>query len=279
MNYRSNPALGSSDLKNILTSPRTFLDGRQNNKSSSSMDLGILCHVLLLEPETYNDRYAIFLPTHKVNTNLWKEEKKKFKELNKGKKVITQKVLDDAKMITEEFSGAPVLEKCDKEKAFYAEYEIDGFKFKLKCLCDAVDTKRHIIFDYKTTRDVSMWECTLEKYKYYLQDYHYRMVYSTANNVPLEDVRFIFLLSDTRNGYSFITQLDEETQYAGEIEHHAALQKYKEFCQDKKLSIEDAPYYPAEKIPAFDLRTVVQTGLKPYALRKILNKQNQGEEV
>ena len=68
MNYRSNSALGSSDLKNILNSPRAFLDGRQKPyASSASMLLGTLSHTMLLEPETFDDRYAIFPTDKKIN--------------------------------------------------------------------------------------------------------------------------------------------------------------------------------------------------------------------
>ena len=278
MTYRSDSALGSTDLKNILNSPRAFLDGRQKpRKPSAAMELGTLSHVLLLEPETYQDKYAIFATEEKVNTKLYKAVKADFISKNKDKIIIKQETYDQAKVVIESFSSAPALERCEKEKPFFCEADVNGTPIKLKALCDAVDTEKHIIFDFKTIRDVEAWPYNLEKFKYYLQDYHYRYVYASSQGIPIEQVKFVFLVADSTTGYSFITVLDEETKIAAEAEHRHALKTFKSFCYNKNLTQDEIINYPAEQEPAFNLKSIIQSGLKPFAINRILNTTNEGE--
>jgi hypothetical protein len=63
MDYRLNPAIAQSDLKMFMQSPELYkyykVDGGEGKPETDSTRFGTLMHTLILEPETFKERYYI----------------------------------------------------------------------------------------------------------------------------------------------------------------------------------------------------------------------------
>ena len=269
MNYHKLPALGSSDIKNILQGDRQFLDGRQKEFSTSSTKFGTLCHLILFAPEKFNDTYAIYTGT---KTRAHKEYKE-FAEENQAKIIIKQTEADEARALVKPFNDVPVLQAAEKEKEMFATIEhmsdeLSG-TIELKGKMDAVfiADDRALILDLKTGADViKKWERSCSELGYYLQEHHYRYILSQHTGIPLNNVKFVFMLAERSTGYTQLVELDEFSQEVADFRHSQALSQYLKLLKRVDLSQAKIADYPRHNIPAFELNQTITRGLPNFIL-------------
>jgi hypothetical protein len=86
--YHAAEALGSTNLRTILSSISLFLFKKANSEHKKAYDLGKAAHCLILQPELFFNDFAIWKLGHKNKENLtpWR----KFQEENTDKTILTQ---------------------------------------------------------------------------------------------------------------------------------------------------------------------------------------------
>lgn len=147
--YRANPRLSQSQLKNILWGAEEF-KYRLNNPepSSDSQNIGSAVHLLLLQPHLF-DSHVISLD-HKLDRRT-KQGKEILQEYKDTSKILldpddVEKVHSIVNAIKENDDCADLLSKCTAfEKVFLYDYKDIHFKSQLDAIGD------NFVLDLKTT--------------------------------------------------------------------------------------------------------------------------------
>ena len=140
--------LSFSSLKAFMKSPKDFIDYKfAERKSTKSMDLGTLVHLLVLEPTKFEERYAILPDDAPKKPSITQINAKKpsddtlkaiaywneFEVNNKHKTIISKSDLLDAQSITNNIkfnnSASNILNKCN-EYEIPLDFEYNNFRFK-----------------------------------------------------------------------------------------------------------------------------------------------------
>lgn len=147
--------LSYSALKAFAKSPNHYLEYIERKfEPSPAMLLGSVVHMLILEPEKFDDTYAV-APEVNKRTKAGKEELAKFSEnLGAGIQVIDASVLQEAQKIAEKAKENSVVQKILESASAFEMYvgdEINGVEFK--GYADLMS--RNYVYDLKTTQDAS----------------------------------------------------------------------------------------------------------------------------
>ena len=146
--YHAHEALGSSDIKQLLTNPHGF---RQEKPSSKALELGSLVHKLILEPQDFESSYYVLDNIDKRT----KEGKEKYLKAlaeaeAENKEIIDLATYNQGKEIAEAFKNSAVSKLIAGGVAEYCAFsEIDGVA--VKCKPDYYRSDKKIIIDLKTT--------------------------------------------------------------------------------------------------------------------------------
>ena len=156
MNYFENQAMSRSKLCDIdkMSEYKFYCKHIAKNMpvtSTSALNFGSAFHCAILEPNKFNDEFAVE-PVVNKRTKAGKEELALFISENENKTIITpadKDMLDNMILSLSHHPALKILKSCDLvEEEFYFNLDLD-FKAKL----DAINTKKHIIFDVKTCRE------------------------------------------------------------------------------------------------------------------------------
>ena len=120
-------------------------------KVTDAMQFGSIIHKILLEPESFNDDYAIFTGARRAGKD-WQE----FKAANEDKQIIKLNELDDANAIAENALQNPIFKNLMQNKV-HTEKEVTwnhaGIDFKGFVDLESKIDGRTIVCDIKTTTD------------------------------------------------------------------------------------------------------------------------------
>ena len=120
-------------------------------KVTDAMQFGSIIHKLLLEPESFNDDYAIFTGARRAGKD-WQE----FKAADEDKQIIKLSELDDANAIAENALQNPIFKNLMQNKV-HTEKEVTwnhaGIDFKGFVDLESKIDGRTIVCDIKTTTD------------------------------------------------------------------------------------------------------------------------------
>ena len=126
-----------------------YWDGK--NRVTDSMQFGSLIHKLLLEPESFNDEYAIFNGARRAG-----KEWQQFKSENENKQIIKMSELDDANAIVQNAMNNPIFNEIMSHKV-HTEKEVTwihaGVAFKGFVDVESYINGETIVCDIKTTTD------------------------------------------------------------------------------------------------------------------------------
>lgn len=144
--------LSYSSLCAFKKSPNHLLQYWEGkNKITDSMQFGSLIHKLLLEPDSFNDDYAIFTGARRAG-KAWEE----FKAVNEQKQIIKMSELDDANRIVQNALFHPIFCEIMQNKV-HTEKEVTwnhaGVGFKGFVDIESYIGGKTIICDIKTTTD------------------------------------------------------------------------------------------------------------------------------
>lgn len=179
--YLNHPAVNSSKLKLMLKTSLDFKEGleEESNETKSTL-LGTAVHTLLLEPNTFNDRYA--LQTEEFGDKRSGDTKKRwdaFKRENQGKVILDQKEGNFLLRLKEKIRKNTHfrLLVASGQSEVTGILETPGLALKARADLLLKDT----IVDVKTTiegiDDRSLYR-TIKKYRYEFQAAHYLTVFN-----------------------------------------------------------------------------------------------------
>jgi exodeoxyribonuclease VIII len=174
--------ISSSGLKEIYSKGLwSYLQNKDvEKKQTPAMVFGSAYHCYALEPDKFLDEYCI---SQKFDgrTKQGKADKAEFERINAGKTVINEedfaKIVDMQKALQNFLSLNPDLyniwETSESEVSFFGVVENTPVKIRY----DKYNSAFGISIDLKTTQDASPkgFPYEIRKYKYDIQDYHYRL--------------------------------------------------------------------------------------------------------
>ena len=220
--YHAHPALGSSNLKQLLKNPYAFAMGIKQEESKA-LDIGSAVHKLVLEPHEFNDEFAI-MPDFNLRTTDGKNAKAMFEMDNVGKTVISQ---SDYEIVTQcanrlKEIAKPFLTGGVPEKAFFGE--IDGVA--VKCKPDYFIESIGLIVDLKVVKDASKngFSKACGEYEYYIQEALYcEVLRQNGYNIN----KFSFLPVEKKEPFMMgVYELDHVAKDFGQKEVRRALEVY-----------------------------------------------------
>lgn len=261
--YLSNPAIGSSQLKTIMSSPRDFLFSQKaKKKETSAQTKGSLWHSYILERDLYHEEHIIQPEdwgslVENPGRKKWNEFKEKAKKL--GKIPVKYKDASDLLLLDEVIDSHEELKNIlathKAEASFYGE--CDGIN--LKSREDLWNPELGMVWDVKTTsKDLD--EDTLAKVifdnGYHFSAAHHMKVMDLAG-YPCTGWGWIFVSTSTPCPHIIIKKASKELLEYGLQDWKYAFSMLKE-CTEKN------------SWPGFD-EEISEIGLPDWVERKYYN--------
>ena len=227
--YHALKIISKSKLDDLERSPEYFKYkwDSEEQESTSAMDFGSLFHCLLLTPKDFNKDFAIEPEVNK-RTNEGKAILEEFLNANKDKIIVTNKDIENAKILVDKIKTHPIasklLEGGKRELSMFWEDE-DGLKFKGRL--DLL-TPQEIIVDFKTTTIAKPGEFEKKAYDYgyHKQAFLYNKGYEKITGKKPR--AFVFVAIEKEAPYSVCVYMaDDLFLKVGEIEIENLIHTYK----------------------------------------------------
>lgn len=220
--YHAHHALGSSDIKQLLTNPHGF---RQEKPTSKALELGSLVHKLILEPQEFESAYYVL---DNIDRRTKEGKERYIKALAEAeaenKEIIDLATYNQGKEIAEAFNNTSVAKLLDKGVAEHSAFsEIDGVA--VKCRPDYFRSDKNIIIDLKTTSVAGGasplgFQKAIANFRYYIQAALYMQI--------LKADEFYFVAIETQSPFMVgVYKLDIAALELGETQIKKALKRYK----------------------------------------------------
>ena len=233
-------AISKSRLSNIAVCPAYFKWCEDNpQKPSDDMVLGSAFHKIVLEPETFDDEFAI-MPQVDKRTTQGKLIIAEFIIESAEKTVITQEQYDTICGMRDSIMSNPYARKLINGNIEQSMYWADELtKVECKCRPDVWRkvADRVVITDLKSTKSVMPNDFMRDvvKYHYDLQTAMYRDGVSKNLNIPKENIDFVFIAVEKKPPYLLnIMQADTYVIQKGEADFREYIGTYAE-CKEKDL--------------------------------------------
>lgn len=158
--YRQHEGIRRSELWKISESPQKFRWAMDNPEPpSQSLVFGAVVHKLLLEPETFDNEFAV-MPNCDKRTKEGKEIYNAFLQSVQGKDIdiVTEDDYQVAQAMVDAAKDAPYVERLlngEHEVGFFWNDELTGEPCKSRLDCLSSVNGKPIIVEYKTTADAS----------------------------------------------------------------------------------------------------------------------------
>ena len=218
--YHATDDVSSSNIKTALKSMAKYkaqLEGKSEFKTTPAMELGTLVHALVLEPDAFDDQFAV---SEKFDgrTKIGKAAKAAFMDANAGKTIVDVDQMEIAIAMASAVTEHPEVKKILAVKDNV--YENSGF-----CVDSDTDIgvkyrpdirSSHFIADLKTCKDASPGEFSRSIYNfgYHISAAHYLKcdshLFGTDHN------QFIFICVENTYPYEVaVYTLAEQSLYIG----------------------------------------------------------------
>lgn len=238
--YCEIPRLNNSAIKLINRSPFHYKYGERDE--TSALVIGHAGHTAILEPDLFEDRYAVF-PEGMTKTT--KEGKAKWAELeDSGKSILRYSEFKAAKDLATAIRNHPEASKLltggFPEVTILSE--IDGVETKVRV--DYWRPDLDMFIDVKTTENASFeaFQRSINHYGYDMQDAFY---VDNGRIAGVEVSRFIFIVVESIKPYGVaIYELDSDSRDIGRIKYTKGLETYRR-CD----ALDEWPGYPIEIQP------------------------------
>jgi len=237
--YHSGPGVSKSMLDTLDRSPMHYwaahLDPERPAKESAPhFDTGSAVHTLVLEPDLFDEEFAI-APALNRRTKEGKKAWAEFMEENAGKILLTREQYDEARRMADSILAVPLarqlLQGGTREKSFYWTDEETG----LLCRVRPDYLRPDILVDLKTTKDASNqgFTKTIANYRYYVQAPYYCHGVKEATGGRVAPEYMLFLAVEKTPPYpcNFFV-LDERSWREGERAFRDGLNTLKR-CMDE----------------------------------------------
>jgi len=172
--YQDTEYVSNSMLSNLTgKSPEYFRFAMDNPQPSTpAMKFGSALHMNVLQPEEFNERYAVS-PKFDKRTKQGKIDSAEFVKANMFKTVITEQEYHLVEQMTDKLmrdsDAKALLTNGDKEQII--AWENEEYGVKCRGMLDVFNRDANIIVDLKTTQDSSYngFASSVRKFKYYKQ--------------------------------------------------------------------------------------------------------------
>lgn len=210
--YRQTEGITRTELWRIKESPEKFKWSQEHpEEPTPALIFGAVVHKLLLEPETFDEEYAV-APEVDRRTKDGKESYSKFLTESAGKTVISQADYDKAVAMVRAAYNAPYVSKLlegEHEKPFYWEDDLTGEKCKCRLDCLTYVDDKPVIVDYKTTADAST-ETFIRTAINYGYDFQAGMYCEGVGKVTGQKPIFVFIVQEKAAPYAVnVLQADD----------------------------------------------------------------------
>lgn len=210
--YHANDAIGSSDVRDFLRSPRLFKDKRDGlvpEKETPALILGTLTHLAMLEPERFRESIAVKPEDISFATKIGKE----WKELHEGRTIITQADYCTIHMM-EQRMPAEVRTALTSGRS-EVTVRTTMADLAVQCRVDHWDEAADVLYDLKSIDAIENVEREIYKRGYHIQAEWYRRVVATERrNGDTEGLRMPgFVLIFCEKAFPFrwrIVELDPD---------------------------------------------------------------------
>lgn len=192
--YYSIKKLSNSSLKYFLEYPpkKAFFLWNESVEETHALIFGRAAHCYLLEPEVFDEQFAVLSEDINLRTKAGKEERDNL--LEKGLTVITHNdfvaIEEMRKSLFSNEKIAQLLKDIKAETEYFDK--IEGLDLKAKLDAE----KKNVVLDYKTCQDASeerfMKECI--KRHYFMQGYLYTQISKKEH--------FVFIAQEKKPPYS-----------------------------------------------------------------------------
>lgn len=223
-------AVSNSSFRLMRESVLHYVNRKLFELESSSINLGSAVHKLVLEPDEFEDEYAVeCFEGCELNKNskAYKEAKAKWLEDVEGKTILSndefKKISTMARNVVAIAGG--LLSDGVSEVAFLSK--IDGVD--VKCKVDYYRENLGLVFDLKTTKSIKDFEKSIVEYGYGTQSAFYLDV---INSCGYEANRFIFIIVESVAPYNvYIREMIPEHINIGRDIYKGYLDKYNRYLE------------------------------------------------
>lgn len=185
--YLGKAAMSSSNLKKINDSPKEYERYVKfgEDGDTTALVMGNLIHTLLLEPHL-QERFEPVECASKA-ANIWKDAVAHHE--GTGKKLLLRKDFDNCYYVADALKKNSIVKDalCDAEYELPAISMLYGIPFRGKADIKKKDSP--VIYDLKTTSNLSDFRSSAFKYSYAAQAY----IYCTLFDVQFENFKFIVI--------------------------------------------------------------------------------------
>jgi hypothetical protein len=215
-------AHSSSSVKMLQRSPKTYYHVTKygQEQDSTALQVGSFIHTMILEPETFADKFEIVDVQSRV-AKAFKDAKAKSSKI-----VLTAKEHDEnMRIVDAAMRNEHVLDLIRGCKFEVPEVQmLEGYAFRAKA--DIYDPKWNFICDLKSTREIHGFKYSAEKFGYDIQAW----IYTTMFGVKAENFKFLAIDKDSLDIGIF--DVTDSFLNKGYKKVREALDNYKTFFRD-----------------------------------------------
>jgi hypothetical protein len=249
--YHSLPSISATGLKTFLKSPAHYKASQENKEDTPAFRAGRMIHSGVLEPETFNDHYAVFEGDRR--TKVGKEDWQAI--MDEGLEPIKadeMKIIEGCQIATQ--GMFPVGGKA--ELSFSTV--IDGVECRCRPDWLVDDQGVYRIYDLKTCQSVEGIDSLFYKYGYHIQQVFYCMVLESLGMTVDREMQFVFV--EKKPPFDVVVRTMDMALYdATEVIVRNALQRYKACLEtDQWPGIE-----PDRKLKQAVCPSWIESGLMP----------------
>lgn len=210
--YRLQEGISRTELWRLRESPEKFKYYQEHPEPSTpTLIFGAAVHKLLLEPETFDDEFAVS-PECDRRTKDGREAYNAFLTASDGKSVITLADYEKAQEMANKALEAPFVKKLltgEHEKPFFWVDDLTGEGCKIRVDCITTIGGKPVIVDYKTTADAST-EGFMRHALNFGYDFQAAMYCVGVKRATGENPLFVFIAQEKTPPYSVnILQADD----------------------------------------------------------------------
>lgn len=210
--YRTSEGISRSELWRLRESPEKFLWYREHpEEPTPALVFGALVHKLVLEPETFEDEYAVG-PEVNNRTKDGKAEWQAFEDGAGDKIAVKPADYEKAKAMADKVKDTPFVNKLlagEHEKPIVWTDDLTGELCKVRLDCLSTVAGDPVIVDYKTAADAST-EAFIRAAINYGYDFQAAMYCEAVKQTTGKNPRFVFIVQEKTEPYAVnILEADE----------------------------------------------------------------------
>lgn len=234
--YHQHPAISRSGIMEMQKTQfhywHRYLNPRRTIEiETDSMAFGRAFHTKILEPDEFNNRYAI-IPKVDRRSAAGKAEYAKYQSLSLGKEILSEDDFIELNTMQESIKSNKLILKmilgAQFEKSIFWTNEETGID--LKCRPDIL--RKTMVIDLKTTKDASERAFTLDALHY---GYHIQaaMIRDGLRSIDIDINSFWYIVCEKSAPYPCaLYKIDDESIELGRYQYIEILKVYKQ-CREK----------------------------------------------